>query len=120
MNRRIPFLAFLMMFSLLSSAALSAGQPGTTETVFNKRFLYKTKPMMPYEQLVKDIGTPGRKTGEEKGSSQPIVSYCWDGGRKSSLEVKTTGGNVIGATMVSPRGRRLVMDKNGKIGDAEK
>jgi hypothetical protein len=37
-NRRIAFLAFLMMFSLLSAAAISAGQPGTTETVFNKKF----------------------------------------------------------------------------------
>ena len=120
MNGKIAFPAFLMMFSLLSSAALSAGQPGTTETVFNKRFLYRIKPMMPYEQLVGVIGTPGRKTAEEKGSSLPIVSFRWDGGRKSSLEVKTTGGNVIGATIVSPRQRRLVMDRNGKIGDAEK
>jgi hypothetical protein len=117
-NRKIAFLAFLLMFSLLSSAAISAGQPGTTEMVFNKRFFYRIKPMMPYEQLVKDIGTPGRKTGEEKSSSQPIVSYRWDGGRKSSLEVKTIGGNVIGATMVSPRQHKLIMDRNGKIADA--
>ena len=83
MNRKIALLALLMMFSVLCSAAISAGEPGTTETVFNKRFFYRIKRMMPYEQPVKDIGTPGRKTGEEKGSSQPIVSYRWDGGRKS-------------------------------------
>ncbi len=120
MNRKIALLAFAMMFSLLSSAAISAGQPGTTETVFNKRFLSKIKLMMPYEKLVKDIGTQGRKTGEEKSSSQPIVSYRWDGGRKSSLEVKTRGGNVIGATMVSPRQHRFIMDRNGKMADAGK
>lgn len=117
MNRKMAILAFLVVLSLLLSTSILAGQPGTTDIVFNKRFLYRIKPMMAYERLAGDIGTPGRKMGEEKSSSPPIVSFRWDGGRKSALEIRTMGGKVIEATVVSPRQRKLFMDRNGKISE---
>ena len=117
MNRKMAILGLSMVLSLLLSTSISAGQSGTTDIVFNKRFLYRIKPMMAYEQLARDIGTPGRKTGEEKSSSPPIVSFRWDGGRKSSLEIRTVGGKVVEATVVSPRQHKLFMDRNGKISE---
>ena len=115
MNKRSAVLALAMAFSLLPWGTASAGQPGMTDAVFNKRFLSIVKPMMAYEQLAKDIGTPGKMTQEEKSSSGPIATYHWDGGRKSSLDVKTIGGSVIGAVVVTPRQHRLTMDRNGRI-----
>ena len=105
------------MLLFVSTHVATAVQPGKTDTVFNKKFIQKLKPMMPYEQLVKTVGIAGIKTGETKTASSPVVSYHWSGGRDSALDVKTTAGKVVEATVLSPNKRKLSMDKTGKIVD---
>ena len=56
MFKKMTITALLVIFSCLSISAMSAGQPGTTDTVFNRKFIYKLNPLMPYDQLVKIIG----------------------------------------------------------------
>src|SRR5512139_3337054 len=101
---------FAVMLLFVSTHVAAAALPGKTDTVFNKKFIQKIKPMMPYEQLVKIIGTAGIKTGETKKASAPVVSYHWSGGRESALDVKTTAGKVVEATMLSPNKHKLSMD----------
>ena len=112
MIKKITALALLMVFACVSSQALFAGQAGTADLAFNRRFIQKLKPMMPYEQLVKIIGTEGTKVGEDKRSSPPIVIYHWNGERKSSLDINVAAGKVVDATVVSPKNKKFSLGKN--------
>jgi hypothetical protein len=114
MLRKITALAFLMIFSCAASEAISAQQPGTTDTVFNRRFMEKLTPMMPFDQLVKMVGTGGTKSGEDKRSSPPTVSYHWNGDRKSTLDVKVSAGKVVDATVISPKNKKFSIGKTGE------
>jgi hypothetical protein len=100
---------------LTTSSLPAAPQPGKAETTFNKKFILRIKPMMPHDQLVKMIGVAGRITGESRSSKVPVVSYHWDGDRKTTLNVKSAAGKVIEAVVVSPRQKRITLDSNGKI-----
>jgi len=115
MFRKMTSLAVLAMLSCVSTPAISAGQPGTTETVFNKKFIRKVKPMMPYGQLVKVIGTQGEIVGEEQRSSTPKMIYHWNGGRNSALESKVVAGKVVDITVVSPKEHKYSLRKNGEL-----
>jgi hypothetical protein len=117
MIRKMAIPAVMMVLFVVSSQVMSAAQPGTTSTVFNKKFIYKIKPMMPYDQLVKIIGAPGVKVGEDKSSSIPAVRYHWNGGRGSVLNVTTAAGKLVDATMTSPNQHKFSIGKNGKIAD---
>ena len=99
------------MFLCLSTSALIAGQAGTTDTVFNRKLFEKIKPLMPYEQLVKIIGTEGSKTGGDKRSTVPTGLYHWDGGRKSTLDIKVDAGKVVDATVISPKQKKFSLGK---------
>ena len=120
MIRKMTLFAVMAMLIFVASQVTAGVQPGRTDTVFNKRFIQKIKPMMSYEQLVKIIGTSGIKTGENKSTSTPVASYHWNGGRESALDVKTKAGKVVEATMFSPNKHKYSIDKNGKIMDMEK
>lgn len=115
MFKKMTMLALLAMFSCLSTPAISAEQPGTTDTVFNRRFIYKLKPMMPYAQLAAMIGKPGRKVGEDKSSPPPKAMYHWDGRRKSTLDIKVAVGRVVDLTVTSPKRQRFSLGKNGDL-----
>ena len=65
MIRKIAILGLLAILSCAATVAISAGQPGTADTVFNRRFMEKLKPMMPFDQLVKMVGSEGTKSGED-------------------------------------------------------
>jgi hypothetical protein len=104
--------ALLIIFFCLSASVLFAGQAGTTDTVFNRKLLEKIKPMMTYEQLVKIIGTEGKKVGGDTHSSPPKGMYHWDGGRKSALDIKVDAGKVIDATVISPKNKKFTLGKN--------
>jgi len=110
--KKITALALLMVFACVSSQALFAGQAGTADLAFNRRFIQKLKPMMPYEQLVKIIGSEGSKSGEDKQSKTPKVHYHWDGARKSALDVKVDAGKVVDATVTSPKSKKFPLGKN--------
>jgi hypothetical protein len=114
MLRRITALIFLVIFSCTASEPLSAGQTGTADTVFNRRFMEKLKPMMPFDQLIKMVGVEGAKTGEDKRSTPPTVSYHWNGERKSTLDVKVTAGKVVDATVISPKNKKFSFGKTGE------
>ena len=118
MLKKITILALLMMSCCISTPAMSAGQPGTTGTVFNKRFIRKMKPMMPYDQVVKMTGTEGKKVGEDKRSSPSKALYHWDGKRRSALDIKVAAGKVIEVTVVTPRQQQLSLGKNGELVEA--
>ena len=120
MIKKMMLFAVMLMLLFVSTQITAGAQPGKTDTVFNRRFIQKIKPMMSYEQLVKIIGTAGIKTGEYKSSTSPVVSYHWNGDRESALVVKTMAGKVVEATMISPKKRKYYLGKNGKIVELEK
>ena len=107
----------LLVFPFLFSQTVFAAQPGKTGTVFNKRFIRTIRPMMPYEQLVKNIGAPGLSIPAKKGAKTSVTNYHWDGGKSSALDVRVTGGRVIDATMHAPNGHTYLVGKNGQIKD---
>ena len=109
MFRKITALVLLIAVS----CAASAGQPGTADIVFNRRFMEKLKPMMPLAQLVKMVGTEGTKSGEDKRSSPLTTSYHWNGERKSMLDIKVAEGKVVDATVTSPKNKKLSFGKTG-------
>jgi hypothetical protein len=111
--RKIVLLAVVVMSLCVSSEVLSAGQPGTADTVFNRRFMQKLKPMMPYEQLVKIVGTEGVKAGEDKRVSPLTVAYHWNGERKSALDAVVSAGKVVTVTVTSPKNKKFTFEKNG-------
>lgn len=113
MLMKTAIFAILVMFTCVSSEAISAGQPGTTDAVFNRRFMEKLKPMMPYDQLVKIIGTEGTKAGEGKRSATPVVIYHWNGARKTALDATVASGKVVDATVTSPKNKKFYLGKNG-------
>jgi len=110
--KKITVLALWLILSCVTAEAISAGQPGTADLVFNRRFFQKMKPMMPYDHLVRIIGTEGAKTGEDKRSSPPMVIYHWNGERKSALDIKVAAGKVVDATLISPKNKKFSLGKN--------
>ncbi len=115
MRKTTIILALLVLFSGIAPSAFAAGQPGTTDTVFNRKFMYTLKPMMPYEQLVKILGSEGAKVGEDKKSSPPKTMYRWNGDRKSALDVTVAGGKVVEAVVTAPKKHRFSLGKNGEV-----
>lgn len=115
MLKRLIMLALLVMLSAIATPAFSAGQPGTTDMVFNRKFMYKLKPMMPYDQLVRILGTEGAKVGEDRKSSPPKTMYHWNGKRKSALDVKVAAGRVVEAVVTAPKKQRFALGKNGEL-----
>ena len=111
MFKNITVFAVVAIFACISSQAISAGQPGTADTVFNKKFARKLKPLMPYEQLVKMIGTEGVKVGEDGTSSASKTLYHWNGERKSALDARVVAGKVIDATVTTPKNKKLSLGK---------
>jgi hypothetical protein len=108
----------LALLSCLASETIAASQPGTTDTVFNKKFIAKIKPMMPYDQLVKIVGSQGKKVGEGKDSAA-AGSYHWDGARKTVLDVKVVSGKVAEVTMRSPNRHKYALGKTGQLVDLD-
>ncbi len=115
MRKTMTMLALLAMFSGMALSAFSAGQPGTSDTVFNRRFMSKLKPIMPYDQLVKIVGAEGAKVGEDKKSSPPKTMYRWNGDRRSTLDVTVAGGKVVEAVVIAPKKHRFSLGKNGEL-----
>jgi hypothetical protein len=115
MLKRMTVLLILLLLSSLASRATAAGQPGATDTVFNKKFIHKLKPMMPYEQLTSIVGAQGRKVAEDKSSATPTAIYHWDGERSSSLEARVAAGKVVVVRLVSPKGKKFSQGKKGEL-----
>jgi hypothetical protein len=98
-----------------SAQLIRAAQPGVTETRFNRKFLPTIKPMMTYEQIVRIVGTPGVKVGEDGKTSPPTVLYRWKGGKDSLLTVRIGNNRMISATVVVPNGQIYLIKNNGEI-----
>src|SRR5450631_3344312 len=107
MIKKTTILSLVMISLCVFSQPLVAGQAGTTDTVFNRKFIRKIKPMMPYDQLVNLIGTQGINVGKDRSSSTPNVTYHWDGGRNSALDIKVDAGMVVDATVLSPKHKKF-------------
>lgn len=112
---KLALVVLLLLVTCLSAATLTAGQPGTADTVFNRKFAQKLKLQMPYEQLVKLIGNEGKKVSEAPHTAPASVSYHWDGERKSALTVKVAAGKVVEATVLSPKKKQFTLGKNGEL-----
>lgn len=117
MIRKLVLLTVALLVVGFSANAFSAMQPGKTGTVFNRRFIPKIKPMMPYDQIVKIVGSQGAKTGEEKKGAASIISYRWNGVKKSVLNIRVSGGKLVDATMLAPNGHTYYIGKNGETKD---
>jgi hypothetical protein len=117
MMRRITVTAILLVLCFAASQMVWAAQPGMTGTVFNKRFIGKIKPAMPYEQIVKITGAPGLKVADGKAPSQGIVRYQWKGGKESVLRARFTSGRMIDATVLAPNGHTYSIRQNGEVVD---
>jgi hypothetical protein len=109
--------ALLIACCLALSLPVCGAQPGTTGTVFNKRFMPSIKPSMTYEQLVKIVGTPGAQLGQEKRGQSTIARYRWNGGKDSKLEVRVSNGKIVDASMKAPNGHTYRIDGAGKVTD---
>jgi hypothetical protein len=104
MKKRTWGLLFIAMLCLIFLLAACNKQPEKTETVFNKRFISKISPMMPYEQLVKIIGTPGVVVKDAGSASPQTIHYHWNGGRNSALDARVAAGKLVDATILAPNG----------------
>jgi hypothetical protein len=92
-----------------------AGQPGVTETRFNRRFIPSIKPNMTYEQLVKLVGTHGVKIAEDRKVSPSTVQYRWNGGKNSVLTVRMGSNRLIDATVLAPNRHTYLIKKTGEV-----
>jgi hypothetical protein len=99
---------------------LYGGEPGVTETIFNRRFIPTIKPMMTYEQIVKIAGAPGLKLEGKSQSSPGTVQYRWQGGRDSVLTVTFTSNKMADATVLAPNKHTYRIQKNGEVVDLTK
>jgi len=104
-------LAVVVVLTCLAPA-MSASLPGTTETVFNRRFVNKLKPMMPYNQLARMIGQ-GQKVGEDR--QRATAMYHWNGGRRSALDIAVAAGRVVNVTVTSPKKQKYGLGKKGEL-----
>lgn len=116
MIKRILVLA-AMMLMCVSSQAMAGQQPGVTSTVFNKRFIPNIKPLMSYDQIARIAGAQGARVGESKAGSTPVLSYRWNGGKGSVLNVRIAGGKLLDATIKAPNGHTYAISRNGKVSD---
>ena len=110
---------WLLLFLGLAVAA-SGGQPGVTETIFNRRFIPTIKPAMTYEQVVKLAGVTGAKIGEDTKGTPPTVQYRWQGGRDSVLTVKFSNNKAIEATVLAPNKHTYLIRASGEVVDITK
>jgi len=109
-----------VFFTFLFAVMAAGGQPGVTDTTFNRRFIPTIKPMMTYEQLVKLVGTQGIKVGENRNASPPTVQYRWKGGKDSVLTATLSSNRLISATVVAPNKHTYLIQSNGEVLDITK
>jgi hypothetical protein len=102
MIRKMLWVGFIgvIIFAGAFAHIMAAGQPGVTETVFNRRFIPTLKPQMTYEQIMKMAGgVPGTKIGEDKKAAPPVIQYRWKGGRDSVLTARFRNNRMMDATV---------------------
>ncbi len=112
MNKKIKSLIFIVSLCLLTFLMACNKQPESTETVFNKRFMPKVKPMMTYDELEKTIGKPGTVVKDADSSSPQIIHYHWDGGKRSALDARVEAGKLVDATLLAPNGNTYRIGEN--------
>ena len=117
---RIIGIAFVALLDFAYMQMCIGGQPGVTDTTFNRRFIPSIKPMMTYDQIVKLVGTPGVKVREDRNSSPPTVQYRWQGGKDSVLTVRLANNKVVDATVLAPNKHTYLIRSNGEVADITK
>lgn len=108
----------VFIFAGAYTQIIAAGQPGVTETIFNRRFIPTVKPQMTYDQIEKMAGASGAKVSEDKKAAPPMIQYRWKGGRNSVLTVRFRGNKMIDATVLVPNGRAYEIRSNGEVVEA--
>ncbi len=116
---KIVVIALLLVCCLIPARLVTAAHPGVAGTVFNKRFIPEIKPMMTYGQMVKIIGAPGLKVGEERGVAS-VVRYRWNGGKGSVLNLTVSAGRITEAIVLAPNGHTYKIGRDGKVSDMGK
>jgi hypothetical protein len=119
-RKRFMRIAAVALFSLAFSQISAGGQPGVTDTTFNRRFIPTIKPMMTYEQVVGIVGVQGVKVEENKNVSPSTVQYRWKGGRNSVLTATFSNNRLMDATVVAPNTRTYRIKNNGEVVDITK
>jgi hypothetical protein len=115
--KKLLLLSFFAVVFLGCNQTSSAKGPGTTSTVFNKRFMPSIKPMLSYEQIATLAGAPGAKIDESRKKSPPTVQYRWKGGKDSILTARFANYRMVDATMRVPNGKTFAIRSNGEIAD---
>ncbi len=111
MTRVIKCWLIILMFCLVSAHAAVGSEAGKTDTVFNKRFIPKIRPMMPYEQLTGIIGAPGAVVRDARGTSAHYVRYRWYGKKRSTLDTVFVSGKLYSAAVLAPNGNTYRIGK---------
>jgi hypothetical protein len=123
MIRKMLWVGFIgvIIFAGAFAHIMAAGQPGVTETVFNRRFIPTLKPQMTYEQIMKMAGgVPGTKIGEDKKAAPPVIQYRWKGGRDSVLTARFRNNRMMNATVLAPNGNTYEIRNNGEVVEASR
>jgi hypothetical protein len=110
----------LLFFAFVFLQVSAFSQAGTTKTIFNKKFIPTIKPAMTYEEIVKIVGAPGAKIGEDKKSTPPTTEYKWTGSRQSVLTVKFRDSKMVEATVLVPSKHTFHIQQDGKVVDVTK
>ncbi|MDD2320850.1 MAG: hypothetical protein PHO83_12460 [Geobacteraceae bacterium] len=115
----IKFLLLLIVAStsFISAQTSFAVEPGTTDTVFNKRLIAKIKPMLTYGQVVALAGAPGVKIGQSAKTKPATVQYRWNGGKRSVLTARFSNNQLVEAIVLVPNGRTFALGKDGTTKD---
>ncbi len=107
MTRILKCWLIILTFCLISSHTAVGAEAGKTETVFNKRFMPKIRPMMPYEQLTGITGVPG----DVRETSPKFTRYHWNGKKRSALDAVFVSGKLFSAAVLAPNGNTYRVGK---------
>jgi hypothetical protein len=115
--KKFLFLMIVAIIPFFCTQTSCAAEPGTTDTVFNKRLMPKIKPMMTYGQVITLAGAPGVKIGESAKTKPATVQYRWNGGKKSVLTARFAYNRLVEAIILVPNGRTFTIGKDGTTKD---
>lgn len=110
----VILLAYLFLSVVSASAATDKMQSGQSDMIFDKAFLQSIKNVMLYERIVKIVGVPAVKVGEDSVKI-PGEKYHWNGRENTSFNIRVISGKVIDANIVTPDGRIVSLENDGEL-----
>src|ERR1035437_3179839 len=103
-------------FAAVAYFAVPVFASGQADKIFDKAFLQSIRNVLLYEQIVKIVGVSGAKVGYSS-IKIPGKKYHWNGRKNSSFNIRVSSGKLVDANVVTPEGRILSLEGNGKVTD---